>query len=335
MLDRLAEEYAALISEQSQNEQEVFQEMIGYVNSNAQDIQNTISSAAQEWDYVLNHGIDSVLEPGISGMTDIGQNIYKEILRLYELNERMYRVSADLADSGVTDYGLETTISDETTARNFIERLYNGLLGRHSEEDGLKYWTDKLMNGETVQEMLEGFLNSDEYKAMGKSASDTIIDFYKGLLGRSGEAFEYQYWMDKYNSGMSLSEIGTRGFLYSDEFLSRDQWMRMLDARPANVDYTAFAKRGLIPMNTNSLISTGFMPQISVPDYPKLPNVTSSGNTSFGDININIPIEHVADYNDFVTQIQRDGKFEKMIQDMTIGQLAGKSSLAKNSYRWT
>lgn len=335
MLDRLAEEYAALISEQSQNEQEVFQEMIGYVNSNAQDIQNTISSTAQEWDYVLNHGIDSVLEPGISGMTDIGQNIYREILRLYELNERMYRVSADLADLGVTDYGLETTISDETTARNFIERLYNGLLDRHSEEDGLNYWMNKLMNGESVQEMLEGFLNSDEYKAMGKSVSDTIIDFYEGLLGRSGEAFEYQYWMDKYNSGMSLSEIGTHGFLYSDEFLSRDQWMRMLDAQPTNVDYTAFAKRGLIPMNTNSFINTGFMPQISVPDYPKLPNVTSSGNTSFGDININIPIEHVADYNDFVTQIQRDGKFEKMIQDMTIGQLAGKSSLVKNSYRWT
>lgn len=334
MLDRLAEEYAALISEQSRNEQEVFQEMIGYVNANAQEIQDTISSTAQKWDYVLSHGIDAVLEPGINGITDIGQNIYREILRLYELNERMYRVSADLADLGVTDYGLETTISDETTARNFIERLYNGLPGRHSEEDGLHYWMNKLMNGETVQEMLEGFLNSDEYKALGKSASDTILDFYEGLLGRPAETAGYQYWMDKYNSGMSLSEIGSHGFLYSDEFLSRDQWMRMLDAQPSDIDYTAFAKRGLIPVNTNSLISTGFIPQIHTPDYPELPNITRSGNTSFGDINIHIPIEHVADYNDFVSQIQRDGKFEKMIQDMTIGQLAGKNRLSKNSYKW-
>ena len=334
MLDRLAEEYAVLISEQSRNEQEVFQEMIGYVNANAQEIQDTISSTAQEWDYVLSHGIDAVLEPGINGITDIGQNIYREILRLYELNERMYRVSADLADLGVTDYGLETTISDETTARNFIERLYNGLLGRHSEEDGLHYWMNKLMNGETVQEMLEGFLNSDEYKALGKSASDTILDFYQGLLGRPAETAGYQYWMDQYNSGMSLSEIGSHGFLYSDEFLSRDQWMRMLDARPSDIDYTAFAKRGLIPVNTNSLINTGFIPQIHTPDYPELPNITRSGNTSFGDINIHIPIEHVADYNDFVSQIQRDGKFEKMIQDMTIGQLAGKNRLSKNSYKW-
>lgn len=334
MLDNLAEECAALISEQSQNEQEVFQEMIEYVNANAQGIQNTISSTAQEWDYVFSHGIDSVLAPGISGITDIGQSIYEEIRHLYELNERMYRVSADLADLGVTDYGLETTISDETTARNFIERLYNGLLDRQSDQDGLDFWLDKLMNGETVQEMLEGFLNSDEYKAMGKSASDTILDFYEGLLGRSAEIAGYQYWMDKYHNGMSLSEIGTNGFLNSEEFLSRDLWMRLLDAQPINADYTEFAKRGLIPIDSNALLSAGLMPQISTPDYTRLPNVTSTGNTSFGDININIPIEHVTDYNDLVTQLQKDGKFEKMIQDMTIGQLAGKNSLAKNSYRW-
>lgn len=334
MLDNLAEECAALISEQSQNEQEVFQEMIEYVNANAQGIQDTISSTAQEWDYVFSHGIDSVLAPGISGITDIGQSIYEEIRHLYELNERMYRVSADLADLGVTDYGLETTISDETTARNFIERLYNGLLDRQSDQDGLDFWMNKLMNGETVQDMLEGFLNSDEYKAMGKSASDTILDFYEGLLGRSAEIAGYQYWMDKYHNGMSLSEIGTNGFLNSEEFLSRDLWMRLLDAQPINADYTEFAKRGLIPIDSNVLLSAGLMPQISTPDYTRLPNVTSTGNTSFGDININIPIEHVTDYNDLVTQLQKDGKFEKMIQDMTIGQLAGKNSLAKNSYRW-
>ena len=336
MLDNLAEEYAALISEQSQNEQEVFQEMIEYVNANSQDIQDTISSTADEWGYVFSHGIDSVLEPGISGITDIGQSIYEEIQRLYELNERMYRVSADLADLGVTDYGLETTISDETTARNFIERLYNGLLGRQSDDDGLNFWMNKLMNGATVQEMLEGFLNSDEYKAMGKSASDTILDFYEGLLGRSADSEGFNYWKEQYKNGMSLSEIGTHGFLDSDEFLSKDFWMGLLDAKSMDDNmYSQLARLELTPIDLNTLLNTGLTPQINVPDYSKLSNVTSTGNTSFGDININIPIEHVTDYNDLVTQLQKDGKFEKMIQDMTIGQLAGKNSLAKNSYRWS
>ena len=56
--------------------------------------------------------------------------------------------------------------------------------------------------------------------------------------------------------------------------------------------------------------------------------------TTVGDIEINIPIERVDDYNDFVTQLQRDGKFEKMILDMTVGRMNGGGSFEKNKYRW-
>ena len=55
-------------------------------------------------------------------------------------------------------------------------------------------------------------------------------------------------------------------------------------------------------------------------------------DSSFGDININI--DHVQDYNDFVMQLRNDPKFEKMLKAMTIDRLAGKSSLAKYGYEW-
>ena len=57
------------------------------------------------------------------------------------------------------------------------------------------------------------------------------------------------------------------------------------------------------------------------------------GNT-FGDFKINIPIEHVEDYNDFVSQLQKDKQFENMILSMTVDRILGKSSLAKNKYQW-
>ena len=47
--------------------------------------------------------------------------------------------------------------------------------------------------------MLEGFLNSDEYKSMNKSSEDTIFDFYKGLLGR--ETLEVLGRVDKFGCG--------------------------------------------------------------------------------------------------------------------------------------
>ena len=50
--------------------------------------------------------------------------------------------------------------------------------------------------------------------------------------------------------------------------------------------------------------------------------------------NVNIPIERVMDYKDFVNQLRDDRKFEKMIQSMTIDRALGKSEFAKRKYRW-
>lgn len=49
---------------------------------------------------------------------------------------------------------------------------------------------------------------------------------------------------------------------------------------------------------------------------------------------INIPIEHVQDYNDFVMQLRNDGKFEKFIQSITVDTAVGGSRLAKNKFQW-
>ena len=66
-----------------------------------------------------------------------------------------------------------------------------------------------------------------------------------------------------------------------------------------------------------------------------VPDITAN-NASIGSVSyeINIPIENVSDYNDFVNQMVKDDKFEKFIQSMTIDRLAGGSKLAKNKYQW-
>lgn len=59
-------------------------------------------------------------------------------------------------------------------------------------------------------------------------------------------------------------------------------------------------------------------------------------NGRLGDVtyNFDIDIDHVEDYNDFVTKLQHDDKFESMVQDMTTNRLSGGSSLAKLKYKW-
>ena len=61
---------------------------------------------------------------------------------------------------------------------------------------------------------------------------------------------------------------------------------------------------------------------------------TGAFGSTMGDITMNVAIERVLDYNDFVTQLQNDPKFEKLIGTMTMGRMMGGSKMAKNGIRF-
>ncbi len=75
----------------------------------------------------------------------------------------------------------------------------------------------------------------------------------------------------------------------------------------------------------------------NIPNFgEKLAQILNSyGGTNIENhFEITIPIEKVEDYNDFVTQLRDDPKFEKMVQSMTLGRLNGGSPNAKYNYSW-
>ena len=82
----------------------------------------------------------------------------------------------------------------------------------------------------------------------------------------------------------------------------------------------------------NNENAMNILSQLSKVSNPSL----SASQSNIGDITyqINIPIENVQDYNDFMNQLKKDDKFEKMIQSMTIDRLVGKSNIAKNKFKW-
>lgn len=87
---------------------------------------------------------------------------------------------------------------------------------------------------------------------------------------------------------------------------------------------------------TNMLrsVRNGNLDKITGVDAHTLGMVSYPSGYSMGDISVVIPIDHVSDYNDFVNQLKRDKQFERLIQDVTIGRVAGKNGLEKNKYRW-
>ena len=68
------------------------------------------------------------------------------------------------------------------------------------------------------------------------------------------------------------------------------------------------------------------------PEVPNMFNEFAMNQTNT--VTINIPIENVSDYNDFVRQLQKDSKFEKMVQTMVLEPIAGNSTIGKYKQRF-
>jgi len=79
--------------------------------------------------------------------------------------------------------------SDEYTenARDYLEGLYDEILERDPDEEGMQYWIEDLQGGQTREQVRENFENSDE---------SWLGDVYKDELGRNLGDTGRNYWLD-------------------------------------------------------------------------------------------------------------------------------------------
>ena len=106
------------------------------------------------------------------------------------------------------------------TNSQFVTLVYNNVLGRAPDPDGLAYWTGRLDSGELSRGgVMLGFSNSAEYQALiGNEVYVTMM--YMGMLRREPEQAGFDFWVDSMDSGSSgLAMIN--GFLGSQEYRQR------------------------------------------------------------------------------------------------------------------
>ena len=71
---------------------------------------------------------------------------------------------------------------------------------------------------------------------------------------------------------------------------------------------------------------------VKLPDIPNISNnLANKVDVSYGNVSLSFPNVH--NYEDFMKQAQQDPKFEKMVQNMTLGQTLGRNSLNKLTFR--
>ncbi len=139
-----------------------------------------------------------------------------------------------------------------------ITRIYQAVLDRSPDEDGLSYWADQRQAGVELESVVGSFRTSPEFEQRFASMLDAPVEawvetMYQRVLGRSSDAAGKAYWTDLVDTGVSSREqliihfadsveyriatgTGPEGFAHRVE-MSRDRYAALGDDYRYRVDF--------------------------------------------------------------------------------------------------
>ena len=106
----------------------------------------------------------------------------------------------------------------KSSVERFVCRIYTDCLGRKPEDDGVKYWSNELKNGNRDGASVgAGFVFSAEYMDKGTTKKEYVMMLYKVFMGREADEGGLNYWIENMKNGMTREEV-FKGFVDSQEY---------------------------------------------------------------------------------------------------------------------
>ncbi len=124
---------------------------------------------------------------------------------IYAKNDRPY-LSCDLRKA-----------VDDTSVSNFVERLYENILNRSSDENNVTH-IGNLKDGETACKVAYDFVFSKEFLELDISNEERINRMYLTFLNREADPAGLADWTSVLDNGCSMGHI-FHGFTQSNEFI--------------------------------------------------------------------------------------------------------------------
>jgi hypothetical protein len=103
--------------------------------------------------------------------------------------------------------------------QQFVQLVYQNVLGRQPDANGLIYWLTQLQSGMSRAQMMESFFLSDEYRARARTRQLANL-CYLGFLGRTPDAAGRAFWTAQLDAGLSDLDL-VNLFIASPEFGNR------------------------------------------------------------------------------------------------------------------
>lgn len=161
--------------------------------------------------------------------------------------------------NGTSTDSTSISFTPSGTATDFVERLYQTILGRSSDPLGLAGWLE-VLESESAARVALGFLFSPEFLGAGLSDEVFVDTLYRALFDREGDVIGTAHWVAELQAGR-LREMIIYGFLRSQEFSALADSFGVEDFNSideANYQVRAFVERFYISVLERQPEAVGF-----------------------------------------------------------------------------
>lgn len=350
-LTQLSEEYSETISKKMDDFYGLFKEGIGKANTNLSSIDDYLSKVASSNGYTTETvGLFTGVSGSIKSSIETATTVIETAINNSDTDVIPQTQSNDLSENKVFDYDNQNGDSNSSNERTATPTGAKST----SEATTLAEKEDTPSVKAKVEDI---FANKDLYKEApkGKKVSDYATKLNQYLFEKNGKVLTtqglklladvlgtdkngtYQAMLDLKKAVGNIKNVGgfkTGGIAELLEPPSGEDglaWVRNKEGFVSPEDVPEIQKL----LKTIPIMNNMLQPLVNM---PKLPEIQSRVNTGqFVQID-NITLPNVTNYQEFKSQLmhdlQRDKKFEGMVQDMSIKKMTGGGQLTKYRHRF-
>lgn len=373
ILDQLQSDVKSWFDQRIDEFDVTMQEIIDQSNENASNISQTITSTAENYGYKLSESMSSIWSLNANNITNGINSVLGDFSNKFvEGNNAINKVCGDInaAVQGLlANSNAEAQRVADEIARQQAEQNANtdgGYSDGGGSSDSGDDWSDNWDNSDSGSSDDGGswgdwfYHLEDDYPKDLLEVDSSIVDRlkyndidssfgaradYYSAMGGDGEYYgssDQNIWMldqlksHGYKNGTKSATKGLH--IYGEDnpgsevLVTKYGVLRQFDSGD-----TVFNKDQVEKLwNLSKGITTPnmYMDNLGakLPDIPNISNnLANKVDVSYGDVSLSFPNVH--NYEDFMKQAQQDPKFEKMVQNMTLGQTLGRNSLSKLTFR--
>lgn len=344
----------------------LIQDIIDQSNDNASDIAETITSTAENYGYKLSESMASIWSTNTGNITKVLDNFSTSFIdsnsKIKDVCDNINSaVQGLLANSNAEAQRVADEIARQQAEQNASsDGGYSGG-NDYSDDDWSGNWdTGSDDNDSSGSDGVDWIYSKDYFDKNSLNIDTSIVDRlklhdydssfaarsqYYDQMGGEGQyyaTYDQNVWMldwmksHGYRKGTKSAISGLHIYGEDDPgsevLVTKYGVLRQFDSGD-----TVFNKDQVEKLwNLSKGITTPNMYMDNL--GAKLPDISNMSNNlsnkvdvQFGDVTLSLP--NVRNYEDFMKEAQKDPKFEKMIQNMTLGQTLGRNSLNKLTFR--